>query len=1267
MKNLLVFVFSLLSAFAVSLHASEFQSLFNGKNLSGWEGHDRFWSIRDGAIHGETTKENPTKGNTFLIWKGGDLADFEFRAMVRFRGNNSGVQYRSEIVDGETFGLRGYQADLHPKPEYFGMLYGEKLKPRGIIAQRGQRVEIGPDGKRRVTGTVGDMRPLTDWEWNEIRVLAAGNQLLHQVNGVTTVFVIDRHPEARSNGRLGLQLHAGPPMTVQFKDLRLRRLSPREADVAVAVALSEASKPQPKKPARKPDAESTKSKPDPKKAAAGTQPSPSVWVGEAPRPQWIWTSREGGVHYFHKTFAIPFPLKRASLYAVVDNHLTLWVNRKLIGESTSRQEPFQREITSHLKSGLNTLAIRAENRGGDAGVLLKLELTDEDGARSFILSDAGWAAGPETPGWTAPSFDPSEAKGWVPATVVAGFGDAPRRIPGGPKGESGGATAPKAETAADAESPLIRVPEGFRVEKLYEVPKQKQGSWVSLTKDTQGRLLASDQKNRGLFRIQPGNEVRVEKMPVELSGAQGMAVFRGALYFNQNGGRLHRIEDSNGDGRWDAAYELPSATGGGEHGNHAVVPADDGNELYVAGGNHSPLPELATSRVPTWSEDLLLPRQWDARGHARGRLAPGGWIARFAPDQQSYELVCIGFRNQYDLAGNEAGDFFTYDSDMEWDLGLPWYRPTRICQVVSGADYGWRSGSGKWPSYYEDSLPPVLEIGPGSPTGVVSGRGTRFPTRYQNAIFALDWTFGTIYAIHLRPHGAGYRGEAEPFCSGAPLPVTDAVAGEDGALYFTTGGRGMQSALYRITYHGEESTKPAPLAFSKKARSAHALRRHLETFHGRDDLNAVPHAWPHLENEDRFLRHAARIAIESQPPERWANGVFHASQPQTRITSAVALARRGSETHREQLYAALLELDPSTLSDSQFLGLLRAYALTAIRLGSPAGEQRDAVITQLDHHLPHENPDVNTELLRVLVRLRAPNVVAKGLELIANRGTPETPAWAELASRNPRYGAVVLRMLENHPPTRAIHYAFMLRNIRDGWTLQQRRRYFSFLNEAAKASGGHSYAGFLTNLREEALGNCTNEERKKLAGIVGEDFNPKPDFTITPPEGPGRVWTMENTSSVARRGNLRKADFKSGRNLFHAVGCAACHRFAGLGGDIGPDLTSVRNKYDVSYLLESILQPSEVISDQYSSKIVTLKDRKTLMGLVVEQGKELAVYPPSAEAEPTVVPKSEVRSIRPFPVSQMPGGMINALNESELRDLLAYLMSGGDPKSRVYK
>ena len=126
------------------------------------------------------------------------------------------------------------------------------------------------------------------------------------------------------------------------------------------------------------------------------------------------------------------------------------------------------------------------------------------------------------------------------------------------------------------------------------------------------------------------------------------------------------------------------------------------------------------------------------------------------------------------------------------------------------SEFGWRNGAGKWPAYYPDSLPAVVDIGPGSPTGVCFGYGAKFPAKYQDAFFICDWSYGKLYAVHLTPEGAAYTGEAEEFVSGTPLPLTDVVIQpEDGAMYFAIGGRNTQSGLYRVTYTGSESTAPA--------------------------------------------------------------------------------------------------------------------------------------------------------------------------------------------------------------------------------------------------------------------------------------------------------------------------------------------------------------------------------------------------------------------------------------------------------------------------
>ena len=229
---------SILSFTAVlAANAKEFETLFNGKDLSGWKGKEGFWTVKDGAIYGETTKDKPTKGNTFLVWQGGEVGDFVFKAKTRFKGNNSGVQYRSEFVgDPKNYVVKGYQADLHPAPHFFGMLYAEKW--RGIVAKRFQKVEVGAKGKPKVVGEVGDKnQKLVGTEWNELTIIAVGNRQIHQVNGVTTIDLTDNHPEAKLKGILAFQLHQGAPMTVEFKDVQLRHLSGDDAKATLKAAI----------------------------------------------------------------------------------------------------------------------------------------------------------------------------------------------------------------------------------------------------------------------------------------------------------------------------------------------------------------------------------------------------------------------------------------------------------------------------------------------------------------------------------------------------------------------------------------------------------------------------------------------------------------------------------------------------------------------------------------------------------------------------------------------------------------------------------------------------------------------------------------------------------------------------------------------------------------------------------------------------------------------------------------------------------------------
>jgi hypothetical protein len=213
----------LLPALAGGAEEAGFVSLFDGKTLDGWEGKPQFWSVQDGAITGQTTPDNPTKGNTFLIWRGGKVSDFELRLKFRIVGGNSGIQYRS--VEMDDFVVGGYQADFEAGDRFIGILYEER--GRGILALRGHKVVIHEDGSKETVGSTCDeekmLASLKKEGWNEYVILAQGNHLVQKINGFTTVDVTDlQTSKSRSEGVLALQLHAGPPMLVQFKEIQLK-------------------------------------------------------------------------------------------------------------------------------------------------------------------------------------------------------------------------------------------------------------------------------------------------------------------------------------------------------------------------------------------------------------------------------------------------------------------------------------------------------------------------------------------------------------------------------------------------------------------------------------------------------------------------------------------------------------------------------------------------------------------------------------------------------------------------------------------------------------------------------------------------------------------------------------------------------------------------------------------------------------------------------------------------------------------------------------
>lgn len=982
------------------------------------------------------------------------------------------------------------------------------------------------------------------------------------------------------------------------------------------------------------------------KSPAGADP-----LKGGPQPTWIWGANDDRDYVLRQRFE--GGATSAWLQATSDNRMTVLINGQQVAQSDSWQNPVRINVSKHLREGTNEITATVGNDGGAAAFALKLALVS-GGKTRYVVSDGTWQAAEKT---TSDKWDSVRSIGKM---GVGPWND----VFSQPQG------------LAQTDRGVFHLLPGFQVELLYTVPKETQGSWVSIAFDDRGRLIASDQGGQGLYRITPPpmggqGETQVEKLDAKITAAQGLLYAFGSLYVSVNGGPgsgLYRLRDTNGDDQFDEVTKLKSLAGGGEHGPHALRLSPDGKSIYLIAGNHTDPPaNFSASRLPAnWSEDHLLPRQWDARGHARGKLAPGGWIAKTDPEGKSWEMFSSGYRNPYDMDFNADGELFAYDADMEWDMGMPWYRPTRVVHAVSGSEFGWRSGSGKWPTYYVDSLPELVDIGPGSPVGAAFGYGARFPEKYQRAFYTCDWTFGTMYAVHLQADGAAYRATKEEFLSRTPLPLTDVAVGPDGAMYFTIGGRGAQSELFRVTYHGDASTKTVDARDTTLA-SQRALRHDIEAYQApaQDPASAVAFLWPHLADKDRWIRYAARVAIEHQPVSAWGDKAVTATDPVTTIQAAVALARQGDPAWQPKILAALDRIDIASLTESQLLDLLRAWSLVFIRLEKPGQQTAEQLVKKLDALFPAKSAPLNRELCAMLVYLNSPTVVTKTLELLGQESTSAPLATAELLARNGGYGGTIAQMLANQPDLQKLHYAFSLRNVRYGWTLEQRRQYFAWLAEARNRSGGASYQGFIDNMRKDALENASEAEQKLLAAeIVDQPINAS---TLPKATGPGHAWTLGELVTASESGLVAR-DFENGRKMFAAARCVVCHRFEGSGGATGPDLTNVAGRFSPRDLSESIVDPSKVVSDQYRASVVITTAGKVYTGRVGAdtEGKLTILVDPEDASKVVTVPKSEVEAVNPSPVSLMPNDLLKELNREEVLDLYAYLLSRGNPSDRMF-
>lgn len=626
---------------------------------------------------------------------------------------------------------------------------------------------------------------------------------------------------------------------------------------------------------------------------------------------------------------------------------------------------------------------------------------------------------------------------------------------------------------ADLSSVIGTLP-GFKVEIVASSDVPIQGSWISLTQDDQGRIILGANEQQPLTRLTldaAGKVIRNETLYTPVSEAMGMEWHGYSLYVA--GGRdpkdalvrgkpnpsyccesgtmgLHRFTDLDGDGKFEYLQTLRTWTGNeqghSDHGAHAPKVSPDGKYLYTINGNGVSLPEdlEPDSPVRNLADDRIIPLIDGTGGIGKARnpsaSGPGGWgfggyVMRTDFDGKHPYLMVMGLRNALHIDYNADGEMFTYDSDHEPELGVPWYRPTRVLWAPMGANFGHRrdSSSGKYPAWWEDATPALLDVGLGSPVGVAFGYHTKFPAVYQRALFLADNNYGRIMAVHMRPVGSGYTVVSMDnvvwpkslYTNNVPQTthnITDLMVARDGTFYYVIGNRSTQAYLMRLVYNGPVSTEPVPYVNTVGAKERE-IRHSLEAFHWQSgNPEAVNAAWAFLGSDDRPIRYAARVALETVSPTVWKARALAEKVPQKAIIALLALARVGGVEANEDIFAALAKFPLSSLPDSIRLQKLRVIQVAASRNGRPSDEAVKQVISDIDNVYPANTFELNTDMSQILAAFNAPTVAVKTMSL---------------AQATANYQ-------EN------FEYRYNLRFLTNGWTTESRLAYFQWFQDPSR-------------------------------------------------------------------------------------------------------------------------------------------------------------------------------------------------------------------------
>ncbi len=965
-------------------------------------------------------------------------------------------------------------------------------------------------------------------------------------------------------------------------------------------------------------------------------------------PQWIWAggSRGAAQTIFLRTeFSISSRVVRAEFCGAADfADAAVSLNGHSLGDIANYGSPLWTDAARWVNRGRNVIAARCQGSDGPSALAIRLQLELADGSTQFVLSDPTWSVSRELEkGWNAVAFQPKTR--WANAQS---FGRALEEML--PHPEVDAAINPLDDytqwkqalgTDEGTDPSKFSLTEGFEIERVRSA-QAGEGFWVSIEFDPRGRLIVG-REDRGLLRmtIPPnGKAVHVESIDTgneELLECRGLLWAHDSLYVSANNSKgLYRLRDTDGDDRFDDVKRIYESAGGVGHGRNDLGLGPDG-KVYLITGDAVDLPRKLKDRTSPFRE------------HSQGRQSREGHVLRFDADGGHGELVAAGLRNPYGIAFHPNGECFTYDADAEYDMGSPWYRPTRIVQLTVGSDYGWRGVTKSWPAYYPDhadNAPAVLDIGKGSPTGVKFATKSRFPRAYRESLFVSDWAYGRILQVELTPRGAGFVGRARTFLKGQPFNITDLDFGPDGAMYAVTGGRKTQSALYRIRYVGPKVDDPEPTpqqtARARQAELSRKLGQQLEALQTETNPEQVlAAAWPYLDSADPRIRYAAGIAIEHQRVSQWKQKALRETRTTAALAALLALGRAPNGGSEKQILDRLLSWSIQEMTRSQQWMALQTYRLCLEKMPAIDAEKKAAIARQLLPLFPSPSSRINITLSQVLARLETPELV------------PAILNWL------PQVEEQSLRL----------HGLFLLRNAKHGWTGERRRDYFKALLTIREFRGGEGMPTFVRRIEADALANLTDADRHTFEELLARKDVAEPLPVQNRPFV--RKWMIDDLAAglASAKGGR---DFERGKRMFREALCIRCHRVGFDGAAVGPDLTSVGRRFSRRDILESILTPSKVVAEQYRLAKIITTDGKTLTGQIIPGRDyrspvlELATKP-LEPYEVTEIPKSQIESSTLSETSVMPTDLLNSLSKEEILELLTWLEAGGNRKHPNYQ